>query len=1328
VYENPSVLHSLGIKRQCRKVEVSSALGSAKKLIPTFLRNLTGASSPIKQLVVDQERLLLYSVSDLSSISVYSLAPRTGESNGIHLLCTIDNLNKQVAKCTESQPNQNYQVESLNIVKRTESSTIYAVAITTRGVRIYLSSRKHKDGETLEVKYVRNPPGTFKDPSSQGQNLQGSTSLLAQGNTSPEVEVGIKPGKGTDKLVSASFYAEGVTLLAFSPQSHGIEGPDQALAGKNDKSSTSGSRHSLCALCTDYGTRAAVSNHPRQTRWIDEPLHEEIDVDILEQGPVLQNSQVGPDEPSSLTMTNLQSMSQSLPVGHVWAIKESTVNPTTSDAELDLLYHMTHTQDTFSNRTSSSGTKDSVSKLRATGRKRSASFALSAAGTKDTIGCNSGDPVALTELSRQHVLPRKYYTVLTSQGLWILVKNQPVNHLFSLLQEPEEKKSGLGQFFARYGRDESCAMALAIAAKTRFGGGEVSKSNGYEASDASNGLTGPMNGYTQSDQASKSQWLSQRALMFYTEGGYFADANGLPLPHFKSQNPANGTAAHLASGPGSVDNLVHSGCYNGIALHFARLIRPFWKWSVTIRPLVDVEAAGIPVVRCRWTPEHIALLTAPLISLKEFLQVEEPFCNAIREFRNKTSSQHVGAHSNSVMGQHHDGLSAWNQDSHNKQRAHVLETNLVVGLFDLLDRTIQALSLFKVLQTSLPELPFSKLLSWTEPELQKKLNEMTWATLVTSNDGKVVACTLAKLLVERCSPEKLSSLDLVNRMGTQFPSFFSSGYTLQISAMEKLNEFEMLRSSVPGGSKGSIQEAVRLCYEGFGKASLEDISITKSSLEDICNKLKLLNEPGEALQLALHCAKTYAMEPIDRLPDPMSSVGQQMRKFCYELAIGLLEGAIHDGEQGSNSRSGSAQFAVPGALMKVAIASEDALWHFTLYDWLFKKGFKKQLLDVDSPFITRFLKDPEANDVSQAGPGMYESTTCNHVDRHYILLAEWCVNHKRFADAAWVMQNLAKINPEYNRSEQDETIIGPTLDQRVKYFELALQYARASESLDATPIQDELDVARLQQSVLNELKHSSFAEPRGETGNDREQEERREEHKAACEALCKELKNPSDLYNEFAYKYGLWRSCIRIMQECNYIDEAELQNLYSKILSETSNSFKEEGQPTGYGSAVSPELARELADTVSRLGRRFYQRLDPKKALAFPVEFLVRGLEDVRALHHADSLSVCKVFLEIGVPYEVLFSAYINYVKVLKDNAEPLGSAFLDDKVGDVESFLERSRVSIRQSLAQFFREWKTEDEDILYASKVSDFHTSVELLSGGEIDDEYKLVMEPLR
>ncbi len=96
VYEPSSLIHVLGFKRKCHKVERSGST-AAKWLIPSFIRNFVSRGwHSISQICIDHERSLLYTLADdtsgYSSIVAYNLSSRDNqyskESITVYPICS----------------------------------------------------------------------------------------------------------------------------------------------------------------------------------------------------------------------------------------------------------------------------------------------------------------------------------------------------------------------------------------------------------------------------------------------------------------------------------------------------------------------------------------------------------------------------------------------------------------------------------------------------------------------------------------------------------------------------------------------------------------------------------------------------------------------------------------------------------------------------------------------------------------------------------------------------------------------------------------------------------------------------------------------------------------------------------------------------------------------------------------------------------------------------------------------------------------------------------------------------------------------------------------
>ncbi|ETW04792.1 hypothetical protein H310_03929 [Aphanomyces invadans] len=175
------VWHQLGWKRKCRKESHSQSLST---YIPSIFRSLTGALTSahgkIVDMTVDAERHILYVTQAPATIHVYDLYP-AGE---IKLVASKD-LHAEAARfcqrnhrtwtsCPEPRLFTNNATSSitltaLSIVGRDESASIHAVAVSSTGIRFYLStftpgffssstSSATKRPDRIDLMHIRLPP------------------------------------------------------------------------------------------------------------------------------------------------------------------------------------------------------------------------------------------------------------------------------------------------------------------------------------------------------------------------------------------------------------------------------------------------------------------------------------------------------------------------------------------------------------------------------------------------------------------------------------------------------------------------------------------------------------------------------------------------------------------------------------------------------------------------------------------------------------------------------------------------------------------------------------------------------------------------------------------------------------------------------------------------------------------------------------------------------------------------------------------------------------------------------------------------------------------
>lgn len=199
----------------------------------------------------------------------------------------------------------------------------------------------------------------------------------------------------------------------------------------------------------------------------------------------------------------------------------------------------------------------------------------------------------------------------------------------------------------------------------------------------------------------------------------------------------------------------------------------------------------------------------------------------------------------------------------------------------------------------------------------------------------------------------------------------------------------------------------------------------------------------------------------------------------------------------------------PNALFKesldAGLASDDALFHHFLYDWLVSEGLLAVLLAVSSPHLEPFLRDRHAK----------------LADGHVDLLWKFLVRHERFSEAASVLLGIA-----------DNQAIALALEERVEYLSLAVVNAR-SAGAPLTDIQDKLDVASVQLQVRDALRTL----PGGS-----------EEHAVALQRVESRLLDLSELFNRYARPFGLAKAGLAILHCARQTEPAILAHLWTALV------------------------------------------------------------------------------------------------------------------------------------------------------------------------------------
>ncbi|TCD69902.1 hypothetical protein EIP91_005726 [Steccherinum ochraceum] len=244
-------------------------------------------------------------------------------------------------------------------------------------------------------------------------------------------------------------------------------------------------------------------------------------------------------------------------------------------------------------------------------------------------------PSMINDIATQFSEPAKRFIIVTNAGLSFLYKRRPADALRDVLDEYRNDGNAqrLIQFRESYGRDQTCAMLLALASGNTFLDPEQPVGLGKIGSlDADSAAIAKQAFY---DFGERPTW---------TERVTYGTATG----------ESSGTATF-------------SGRREGLALYFARLVRAIWKAKLT-KP--GPKGSQQPNV----ADEVLVTIQQNLFALKDLLDRNPQLFHS-------TPGDHAGARSAAV----------------NEQEAWKAEQISVSQLLTLLARTIEAISFFLLL-------------------------------------------------------------------------------------------------------------------------------------------------------------------------------------------------------------------------------------------------------------------------------------------------------------------------------------------------------------------------------------------------------------------------------------------------------------------------------------------------------------------------------------------------------------------------------------------------------------------------------------------------------
>jgi hypothetical protein len=839
---------------KCRKINHFAWNWRLISVLPPFMQGLAGEEDSLVDIVVDNVRHVVYAVTSRGKLSAFYLGVTGSEMalfqpayallDAVRQFCGSYNAPEGCPRPESITASTGCAALSLSVLSVVESRRAHLVVTLQNGIRVYVALRTGGGGHLsvvpapttvgstnipadMQVVYVRSPP---PQAVLRGCARTGAGPAAAAGQGGSEGENGSVPSfiPAQALRVSAALSTQAVTLLALDKQQH----PDELVAVFEDLASRPQLSMGTAPAHTPPSMREGVC----------------IALDEARSGGKIYDLQEDVSAMHSDAAAQLRAL---------YALSASVANSAMRDAS--------HLHDASARTLSQAST---LALVRASaglaswldGPPAPGSFTpssevpvlhsgrgLHAAGRTAGSGYdayNLSNVARLSELSWQHVpctsaSLRRNFLVLTNQGIHILRKLRPADVLYrQLAQVTATGDEHLRQFFLSFGPLESSAMCVALAC----------------------GLPGDAGSLAFPSTTTATAWKPLEAIQMRAMTLMLGQTQG---PQFKNPNAglsaANGAAlqdSRLVISSSSSHEFVHSSAHNALYLVCSRILRPIWLRNVT----------SFGQLTATWAPGVIADIRGPLTELRKLLKsffatavlTAKPAGAEMKQMQDRPPEDLM---TGQMRQQAQASVSAERQV---QLRARAIEDASIQGLYRLVTKSLQALSLIEVLSAAGARIPWDR------------LGDVSFRTLVVSSrahDGvkRLVNAVVSDLSNQTDRPAAARSL--VDALAKECAYYFTPGDRCLYEVNLLLPDVRRRVRDVPASSgrlgaewarvQADVQRAVQLLLEGAKYwRTPEAVQGEESDLWRQCTGLIELDEQGRegAVDLCLVAASNFSGE------------------------------------------------------------------------------------------------------------------------------------------------------------------------------------------------------------------------------------------------------------------------------------------------------------------------------------------------------------------------------------------------------------------------------------------------------------------------------------
>ncbi len=506
-------------------------------------------------------------------------------------------------------------------------------------------------------------------------------------------------------------------------------------------------------------------------------------------------------------------------------------------------------------------------------------------------------------LATQHRTPPDLYLCLTTKKLCRFVHLQPVDQLYTLLCRTSDiSGQQVRQFKTMYGPREFAAMCLVIVCCPTANRGARLMAGGPEGAGVA---ALDEDGYGPSlDSSANSVEAIQRAEECYMEtreegvleGSTAGGSNARsPSAAHRNQYGIGGAAGQPRTGGVNFQSMgkVYTGRYLGLRQFLARVLRPLWKWTVTVsmlktdggperfgmRGVVDSlnntmikvgssGSGGSNWQELRFSVKKLETLRRPLERLRRLLERNAGPRGLACE---QLPPPHVGTWGGPEAAG--GGFDAWSSppqqrgvgnalvvapqgspEQGNHQR--IVEQHAVAQLYHLVIRSTQALT--SLITLAKKDTHFPRIVAQLRRADQDKLASLTFEDLVTHQNGADLLRKLVSKLMEDLSTRgtnmRRQCIELKRRCGM----FFSEGDTLRMTGRDLIRRARRAGPERQRERRDLLIEALRELVKSCEPLALKnpDRFFVEETICEVCQEFcsDELGYYDGVISLALSCA------------------------------------------------------------------------------------------------------------------------------------------------------------------------------------------------------------------------------------------------------------------------------------------------------------------------------------------------------------------------------------------------------------------------------------------------------------------------------------------